>query len=211
MISTKEMAYLEDMAEKKGISKLDLMENAGSGMFYEMKKNISLKGKKILVVCGSGNNGGDGFVLARLLMDNKYDVRVLFLGKEHKLKKESSKNYFLLKNKYPNIFEKSLEKGLASIEKADIIVDAMLGTGARGRIKEPYSTVISLINKAKKMENKKTIIAVDIPTGLDPDTGEILDKAVDPDLIFTFHDLKTGLSKLKKKAVVIDIGLKGIV
>ncbi len=198
MISTQEMRELEDLSEQKGISKLQLMESAGSGLYNEIKKKYDLNNKKILIVCGSGNNGGDGFVLARYLKQNNYDVNVLFLGKEEKLKKESGYNYYLLKDQFSDIFAEDY----SIINESDIIVDAMLGTGVQGKIREPFSEVIDLIN-----QSNKTILAVDIPTGLNPDTSEILDKVVNADIIYAFHDIKTGLENLKEKVIVVDIGL----
>ena len=198
MISTQEMRELEDLSEQKGISKLQLMESAGSGLYNEIKKKYDLNNKKILIVCGSGNNGGDGFVLARYLKQNNYDVNVLFLGKEEKLKKESGYNYYLLKDQFSDIFAEDY----SIINESDIIVDAMLGTGVQGKIREPFSEVIDLIN-----QSNKTILAVDIPTGLNPDTSEILDKVVNADIIYAFHDIKTGLENLNEKVIVVDIGL----
>lgn len=192
MITTAEMKKLEDLSEKYGVSKLKLMENAGYGLYKEIKK---YKNKKILIVCGSGNNGGDGLVLARYLYIAGFDVKVLMLGT--KFKKESGFNFQLLKQINENIFTE--DKNL--IDSYDVIVDAMLGTGVKGEIKEPYSSVIDMINNSKK-----TIIAVDIPTGLHPDTGEA-DKIVKADIIFTFHDNKPGLEKFKDKVKIIDIGI----
>ena len=198
MISTSKMRELEDLSEKNGISKLQLMKNAGLGLYNEINKQFDLSDKKILIVCGSGNNGGDGFVLARYLKINGNEVKVLFLGKENKLKKESGYNYNLLKENLTDV----LAEDYSLIENSDIIIDAMLGTGVQGKIREPFSTVIDLINNSKKF-----VIVVDIPTGLNPDTGEILDKAVNADIIYTFHDIKTGLKSYKEKVVVVDIGL----
>ena len=199
MISTEDMRKLEDLSEENGVSKLQLMENAGFGLYNEIKKKYDLNNKKILVLCGSGNNGGDGFVLARYLKQNNHDVNVLFLGKEEKLKKDSGYNYYLLKDQFLDVFVEDY----SYIDDTDIIVDAMLGTGVQGKIREPFSKVIDLINYSQKK-----IIAVDIPTGLNPDTGEIIDKVVNADIIYTFHDIKTGLKVLKEKVIVIDIGIK---
>ena len=78
----------------------------------------------------------------------------------------------------------------------------MLGIGASGELKEPIRSTVDLINDSKAFK-----IAVDIPTGLNPDTGEIIDRSINADLIITFHDIKPGLGKLKDKAVVVDIGI----
>jgi NAD(P)H-hydrate epimerase len=201
MITSQEMKKLENLSEKQGISKLKLMENAGYGFFKEIEKKVDLEKKKILVLCGSGNNGGDGFVIARYLNENEYDVKVLFIGKKEKLKKESEYNYFRLKESCNDVFHKGKNyKNI--ISSADVIIDAMLGTGIKGKLREPYSSIVDLINNS----NTK-VIAVDIPTGLDPNTGKVLDKSIDVNLIITFHDIKTGLMKFKDKVVVVDIGI----
>ncbi|MBN2423113.1 NAD(P)H-hydrate epimerase [Candidatus Woesearchaeota archaeon] len=201
MLTTEEMKKLEDLSEKHGVSKLKLMENAGQGLFAELKKRFDLENKKILVICGSGNNGGDGFVAAKYLYREGFDVNVLFLGKEDKLKKESGFNYYRLREICNEIFYKE-EKYENIISSSDIIIDAMLGTGVAGRIRKPYSSVIDLINNSKAR-----VISVDIPTGLNPDTGEIHDKMCRFDLIITFHDIKPGLEKYKKDVVIVDIGI----
>ena len=78
----------------------------------------------------------------------------------------------------------------------------MLGTGVEGKIKEPISSMIDKINSSGK-----TVIAVDIPTGLNPDTGQIFDKVVNSEIIYTFHDIKPGLMKFKEKVKIVDIGI----
>jgi hydroxyethylthiazole kinase-like uncharacterized protein yjeF len=199
MISTKEMTKLENQSVEKGISKLKLMENAGYGLYQNLKHDFELDNKIILIICGHGNNGGDGFVLARYLIENQYNVKILFLGDENKLKKESKYNYFMLQDKYSKYFTRLTN----NIDTSEIIVDAMLGTGVNGKIREPYSSVIDLINKTNAIK-----ITVDIPTGLNPDTGKILDKVVNSDKIYTFHDAKLGLKDYMDKVIIVDIGIK---
>ena len=84
----------------------------------------------------------------------------------------------------------------------DIIVDAILGIGIKGRLNREISAIVDDINSSKASK-----VSVDIPTGIDPDTGEIVDKCVSADLIVTFHDMKKGLEQFKDKVVVADIGL----
>ncbi|MBD3202931.1 NAD(P)H-hydrate epimerase [Candidatus Woesearchaeota archaeon] len=200
MITTNQMRKLEDLSEKHGVSKLVLMENAGRGVYEKINEKYDLENKSVLVVCGSGNNGGDGFVIARYLKKNKFNVKVLFLGDENKLRKESGYNYFRFREKYNDFFNTKNFKKL--IDSADIIVDAMIGFGISGKLREPYSSVIDLINKDNSIK-----LCVDIPTGIDPDSGKINDKFVSPDLIYTFHDIKPGLQKFSDKVVVVDIGI----
>ncbi|MFC1800736.1 NAD(P)H-hydrate epimerase, partial [Nanoarchaeota archaeon] len=120
MISIKDMIALEDASELAGISKLQLMENAGKGIFNFLNKKFNLKDKKVLIFCGQGNNAGDGFVAARYL-SKVCDVSILFLGKEARLRKEGKANFEKIKNKIKLI--KNPENNY------NIIIDAMLGTG----------------------------------------------------------------------------------
>jgi hydroxyethylthiazole kinase-like uncharacterized protein yjeF len=196
MITVDEMRHLEELSVEHGVTKLQLMENAGFGLNNYLKRDFSLSGKKILIICGSGNNGGDGFVLARYLLQEKFDVNVYFVGSVDKLKKESGYNYFILKDKFNEAF-------VNRFIDADIYVDAMLGTGVEGPIREPVSSLIDKINASGKI-----IISVDIPTGVNPDTGQILDKVVVADKIYTFHDIKMGLAKFQDKVTVIHIGIR---
>jgi hydroxyethylthiazole kinase-like uncharacterized protein yjeF len=197
MITSEKMRELEDLSEEKGISKLMLMQNAGRKLFEIISRKYDIKNKKTLVISNHGNNGGDGFVLANLMRQNNYDVKVYFFGKKEKLKKESGYNFLLLKDRFPDIFTEEPD-----ITEYDIIVDALFGTGITGKIREPYSSLIDNINSSGKI-----IVSVDIPSGMDPDTG-IYDKCVDAELVVTFHDIKQGMMKIQEKTVIADIGIE---
>ena len=190
------MRELENLSEENGISKLMLMQNAGIKLFETINKKYNLKNKKTLVICNHGNNGGDGFVLANLMKQNNLDVKVYFIGKKEKLKRESGFNFLLLKDRFSEVFIENPD-----FKNYDIIVDAIFGTGISGEIKEPYSSVIDKINSSGK-----TVISVDIPSGMDPDTG-VYTKCVNADLVITFHDIKQGMMKIKEKTIIVDIGL----
>lgn len=196
MITTQEMRKLEDNC---GIPKIKLMEYAGKGVYEILKKKFVLKNKKILVVAYHGNNGGDGFVAARYLCENA-GVDVLFLGDESKLKKEALLNYKKIVNN-PKIQLLDIED--VDFDGYDTIIDAILGIGIEGELRDGIANTIDNLNKSGAFK-----VAVDVPTGLNPDTGEIIDKAVDADLIITFHDMKKGLEKYKNKVVIVDIGIK---
>src|SRR3989344_5509744 len=142
MISTHEMKALEDNC---GIPKAILMENAGRAVYGVLKEKFSLKDKKILVVSYHGNNGGDGFVAARYLCDDA-EVDVLFVGDEKKLKAETLANFKKIENN-----EKIQILSLEAVDFSDydIIIDAIIGTGIRGEIKDPLATLITNLNKAK--------------------------------------------------------------
>jgi|SRR3989338_5636255 len=196
MITTEEMKQLEDNC---GIPKIALMENAGRGIYKILKERMDLKNKKILIICYHGNNGGDGFVAARYLCEES-DVTILFIGDEARMKKEAMISY-------KRIIKSELIQFLTNAEDVDvddfdIIIDAILGTGVIGKLKEPIAAIIYNINNSKAFK-----VSVDIPTGIDPDTGVVAEKVVNADLIISLHDIKAGLKELKGKVVVADIGI----
>lgn len=190
-ISSSQMRSLEENAEKRGISRLELMENAGkkcAEVISTLKPN-----SKILILCGKGNNGGDGLVCARYLAD-KHNVSVYLVGEIEK--PEAKKNLERLKGTNVKIVDK-IE------DKYDIFVDALLGIGAKGRLRGEIKKCVKKINKLNGIK-----VSLDIPTGMDPDTGEICDIAVKPDLTITFHRAKKGMEKGGcGKIIVLDIGI----
>jgi len=199
MISTEDMKQLEDNC---GISKLQLMENAGKGIYTTLKEKFpNIKDKRILIVTYHGNNGGDGFVAARHLCEQA-ETDVLFIGDETKFKEEAKINFKRIEEN--NKIQLLVEQDQTDFNDYDIIIDALLGTGTSGDIKEPIASVIDEINESSAFK-----VAVDVPTGINPDTSEVANKAVNPDLIITFHDIKKGLEKFKDKTVIVDIGIKG--
>ncbi|MEA2037791.1 MAG: NAD(P)H-hydrate epimerase [Nanoarchaeota archaeon] len=197
MISAEDIKSVE---ENSGISKLTLMENAGRGVYGVIKEKFpELKGKRILVVCHHGNNGGDGFVVARYLADES-ETDILFVGDEGKFKEEAKTNFKRIeKNERIQLL---VDYEAIDFNDYDVIIDAILGIGILGELKEPIKSVIGLVNSSTAFK-----IAVDVPTGLNPDTGEVAEEMVNADIIATFHDVKKGLSKLKDKVVVVDIGI----
>ena len=195
MISSQDMRVLE---EKSGIPRSSLMENAGKAVYQTLKQRFDLKDKRILVVCYHGNNGGDGFAAARYLCDDA-ETDILFIGDENKLKKESMANFRRLERNEKVQF---LVDDEVNFDDYDIILDAILGIGIHGRLNREISAVIDDINNSKAHK-----VSIDIPTGIDPDTGDVVDKCVNADLIITFHDIKKCLEKLEEKTVVADIGL----
>lgn len=199
MISTQEMKQLEDNC---GISKLQLMENAGKGIYKTLKERFpNLKDKRILVVAYHGNNGGDGFVAARYLCEEA-ETDILFIGDEEKFKEEAKINFKRMENNERIQLLIDLEQ--TDFEDYDIVIDAILGAGTSGEIKESIASVIDEINNSTAFK-----VAVDIPSGINPDTGESANKAINADLIITFHDIKQGLEKFKDKTIIVDIGIKG--
>ncbi len=198
MLSGTEIKVLDKNAEYHGVPTHILMENAGKGVADFIKKKLKIKNKDILIFCGIGNNGGDGFVTARYLAENN-NVTIFLVGKENDIKTDISKNNFKklkkMKNKIYDI--NSLKLADKFLLKNNIIVDSILGIGLEGNLREPYLSLVKKINKVKK-----TIISVDVPTGLG------CDFAIKPDYTVTFHDIKSGMNeKNSGKIIVVDIGI----
>ncbi|MCP4763193.1 MAG: NAD(P)H-hydrate dehydratase [archaeon] len=197
-----------------------LMECAGFSSANTIIKKYSLKKKdKVLILCGAGNNGGDGFVIARHLAANMIDVNIIFVGNPKDIRtKHSLLNWKILSNLYLHItkiiikdssFFKEIGKKLPDdIMDPNIVVDCLLGTGIKGKIREPIKSAILLINDLKKMGKK--IVSIDVPSGLNPDDGSIPDICVNPDLLITFHREKIGFKKSTLKIPEIIINSIGI-
>ena len=207
------MKLLEDMAEEIGISKLVLMENAGLQLANVIQKQYSKnKSKNILIVCGSGNNGGDGLVCARHLIQFADEITICLLNINGKLKtNEVKKNWNLIRGikkiKKMEIFQnKNFTKEFENeINKSDIIIDALFGTGLHGKLNNQVAFVMNQINKSEK-----SIVAVDIPSGLNPLDGSIANDVIIAELTVTFHKSKTGLlqrEEITGEIITADIGI----
>jgi len=137
-----------------------------------------------------GNNGGDALVVARHLAGFGCKPDVILLGSPDKIKTdEAISNWKILeKMDSVNLIITSDSKQITL--DAEIIVDGILGTGVSGSIREPYASAIDVINKSSAFK-----LAVDIPSGLDPDTGKVADKCVKADVTITYHKMKIGMPK----------------
>ncbi|MEM1578434.1 MAG: NAD(P)H-hydrate dehydratase [Archaeoglobaceae archaeon] len=193
IITSRDMRVLDLNCKFFGLSGLQLAENAGRSVAEEIIKRFS--GKKVAIFAGTGNNGADGFVCARHL--NGFEVEIFLVSKE--IKSEIGRiNLEILKKADYKIYDH-----IRNI-KTDILIDAMLGTGLKGRPRENYAEAIEIANSIKAFK-----IAVDVPSGLNSDTGEyeIVFKA---DLTITFHKMKPGILKAREvcgEVVVKDIGI----
>ena len=208
-MNPRDMMVLDANAEALGIPRHSLMESAGKCLAYKL---IHLtKPCKVSIFCGTGGNGGDGFVAARYLINKGFEVEIVFIGHPSRIKSEETRmNWdiigkiepFSLNLKISTIKDSSDLK----VTDSEFIIDALLGTGTQGKLREPVSSAVDVINKSKGVK-----IAVDIPSGLDPLTGKVYDKAVQADYTVTFHQEKTGLKDAKKEYVgeiyVCDIGI----
>ncbi|MFQ6073526.1 MAG: NAD(P)H-hydrate epimerase, partial [Methanosarcinales archaeon] len=204
-ITSKEMNAIDLNCEYFGLSRLQLMENAGAQIATEIKRRFSSP-KKITIIAGRGNNGGDAFVAARHLKD--FDVEVILLGSSKDIKTEQAKiNWNILKNIGSITLREIRDSNDLSTINSDIIIDAIFGTGIRGVIRSPESEAIDLINNSKSF-----IVSVDVPSGFDPDGIQVPNKAVHSDLTVTFHKTKVGLTKdlakeYTKEISVVEIGI----
>lgn len=205
-ISSREMRAVETNAEYFGVSLLQLMENAGRDIAQEILKRYP-NTKNVAFFCGLGGNGGDGFVAARHLLTQGYPVTIVLAGKSKDINHPAAvQNWNALKPVMGNmqVFEVSDSSAIPKVE-ADIVVDALLGTGTKGKLKAPIQQMVEYINTLKGFK-----IAVDVPTGIDSDTGEVLGVAVKADLTVTFYKFKEGLEKAKRYVGVLEVAEIGL-
>ncbi len=171
-----------------GISDDILMENAGQAVYFVILKEFGIKNKKFAVFCGGGNNGGDGFVVARKIHSNGGEAKVLLLDDETKFKGIAKRNFEIVSKMPIEISKVSSNESIrAAIHNSDAIVDAIFGTGLTKKVSGTYKDVIQMIN-----ESEKTVFSVDIPSGINGDTGEAMGIAVKANYTITFGLPKIG-------------------
>jgi NAD(P)H-hydrate epimerase len=171
--------------EEYGMSELVLMENAGRGCADKLCE-LGIVGK-VVIVCGKGNNGGDGLVIARHLDARGHSVRVMLAGKPDELQGYAAVNYVVLNGAGIPIV--GIERLMKELPGANWIVDALLGTGASGNPRSPISGVIEQLNDANARK-----LAVDLPSGLDCDSGIPGTPAFRADHTCTFVAPKVGFA-----------------
>ncbi|WP_292609795.1 NAD(P)H-hydrate dehydratase [Methanobrevibacter sp. UBA188] len=214
-----DMMVTDYNCEYLGLSRLCLMESAGKSLAEEVGKiavYTFAKPVKVVIFTGSGGNGGDGFVAARYLLNRGYDVDIYML-KENIRSDDAKTNLEILENMKPrlsrlNIYNLKTLEDINSCEVAQskdsefVIVDGLLGTGIHGKLQTNIKRAIEIIN-----ESNGITISVDVPSGMDPLTGEINDLAVVPDYTISFHKIKTGVrdadEELVGGLVTADIGI----
>lgn len=211
IVTTAEIQKLDRLAIRDyGIPSLVLMENAGRSVAAAVQALV--KGKlttRVTIVCGTGNNGGDGFVAARRLWNAGIPVSVFLVGSPRQLKNDAAVNYRILKRcGYAVAVVNSSSVVLKnSLRRSGVIVDALFGVGLNRTIREPVLGIIQLINAAKAV-----VVAVDVPSGLDATTGKIWGTAVKADATITFTFAKKGFFvreglRYTGKIRVVDIGI----
>ncbi|MDI6781216.1 MAG: NAD(P)H-hydrate dehydratase [bacterium] len=176
-----------------GISGAILMENAGIQAFLSIKEYLQqVEGKKIAVLCGSGNNGGDGFVVARHLFNHGARVKIYLLVPEERIKGDALINLKAARQFGVPIqvigSEDELNAVTLELKHAGLIIDALLGTGASGEVKGLFALIIDIVNTLDI-----PVAAIDIPSGLDADTGMSLGHTVQAAMTITFGLPKLGL------------------
>ena len=191
-ISVDDMYKIENKGHEMGFLKKFMMENAGAASVKRLAEKLeNLQSKQILIFVGLGNNGGDGLVMARHLAGYDAKVTVMLLGTPDKIKTEESNwNWSILK-KMPSI-QLLTGNSIHFDFNPDIIIDSILGTGISGDIKEPYASAINYINETNSYK-----FAVDVPSGLDPQTGDTANICTKCDMTVTFHKMKKGIPKRK--------------
>jgi NAD(P)H-hydrate epimerase len=199
MITPERMAAVDENAAALGVPRKQLMESSGNAVAAAVRR-VADPGAAVALVCGRGNNGGDAFAAARFLDD--YDATVHLLGRPETIATEIAReNWDALERAAMDARvvrdSRDLELG-----EPDVVVDAMLGTGVTGALREPERSAAAAVNDADA-----TVVAVDVPSGVDAATGEAAGVAVDADHVVTFHDEKPGLAALDAAVTVADIGI----
>ena len=185
---------IEENGHQMGFLRKFMMENAGAVSVKRLIEKFGyITSKNILVFAGLGNNGGDGLVIARHLAGYGSSVTVFLLGKSDNIRSEECSWNWNLLEKMESV--KLLTDGNfdhLNNSEFDVIIDGILGTGISGEIREPQASAITFINKSNAFK-----LAVDVPSGVDPDTGNKNSPHVVVDITITFHRMKVGMPKAK--------------
>ena len=197
-----------------GMCGLVLMENAGRGV-ADLVERLGLKRtSRIAICCGKGNNGGDGFVLARHLLVRNYLPTVLLFADPTELTGDALANYRILQSLgFPVLLssDAAMTEVFGQLSGDDWIVDALLGTGAKGNPRPPIDEIICRMNQ-ERQRSKCRMLAVDVPSGWDADAGHETDPTIHATETATFFSMKNGFDCLAAKKYcgtvhVLDIGI----
>jgi NAD(P)H-hydrate epimerase len=217
VVSSEQMREVDRRSiEDIGIPGVVLMENAGLQVVEKIRKffNGELP-QHVLIVCGRGNNGGDGFVVARHLTNKGVDVTVILLGESGMLRGDAQTNWKICVESGVNIIELTGDQVYTQLfdymVDSDVIVDAIFGTGLSSAAKGIYEEVINIID-----ESEIPVISVDIPSGLSSDTGALIGSAIQADMTVTFGLPKVGTILYPGAGYcgdleIVDIGIPPIV
>ena len=214
ILTTSEMREADRLTtERFGISSGALMENAGTAVAQFLAANVGpIERQRIVVLCGKGNNGGDGFVTARKMREMGASPLVFLFGDSTELGGDAAENFNRLHSIHlapkPILNPADWNEARNSLAPADIIVDALLGTGLRGRVEGLMAQAIEDVNRR---DFRQMVIAVDIPSGISGDSGEFSGPAIFADCTITFTAPKVGMllapaSRCVGRLRVSDIG-----
>jgi len=202
MLTADRMAAVDANAAALGVPRKQLMESSGNAVARVVRDHVDPDGRVVLI-CGRGNNGGDAVVAARFLA--AYATETVLLGKPDQIRTEIARENWaaLQEAELPTtVAGDTTDIDALDLDDADLLVDAMLGTGVTGALREPEASAARAINAADTQ-----VISVDVPSGIDADTGTAAGVAVDADHVVTFHDTKPGLADLDTELTVADIGI----
>ncbi|AQT69536.1 Nicotinamide nucleotide repair protein [Anaerohalosphaera lusitana] len=215
VLSREEVRKFDEWAiEQIGVPSCVLMENAGRGCAEVILEHLGdVENPKVCIFAGIGNNGGDGFVIARHLADAGCDVKVVTCGDQSKIKGDAKTNLDIVCKMEIGVFQ--LDMGLYGLDKrvehfakdSDIIVDALFGTGLKGALRGNYPELIDDINKLGK-----SVVAVDIPSGLNCNKGVPTEKqlAIKANFTVTFAAAKRGFTSTASREYTGDVYVAGI-
>ena len=206
IVTAAQMKEIEQAGNTHGLSYLQMMENAGMAAYTELQKQFLQPGR-LLVVCGKGNNGGDGFVMARAAAKDGWDVTVLLAEGELKTA-DAITNFERLHSLSVSICTNCTA---LEAQNFDLVVDALYGTGFHGALRPSGLAACGLMNHLHR--NGAFVLAVDLPSGINTDTGEIAEGAVHADLTVTFDSCKPlhvagSSASLCGKIICADIGIQ---
>ena len=195
-----------------GIPGMVLMENAGRGCAELIREKLKDPVRpKVCVFCGTGNNGGDGYVIARHLMNDRFEVTTVVCGEPDKIKGDARTNLAILERMSGRIewldpADADLAEKVHSLTSgAALMVDGLFGTGLRGPLSDPYKRLIETLNACGG-----PILAIDIPSGLDCDSGEPLGAAIQAAWTVTFVAVKKGFTRARAQQYTGDIFVASI-
>jgi len=199
MMHVVDQAVLDENAAALEVPRKQLMESSGNAVARVVREYAD-PGDSVAVVAGRGNNGGDGFVAARFLPAP--DVVVHLLGRAETITTDIARENWDALQRAEIDAREVRDSTALDLDDPDVIVDAMLGTGVTGALREPEATAAERIDAADA-----TVVSVDIPSGVNADTGEAAGTAVDADHVVTFHETKPGLAEVDAAVTVADIGI----
>ncbi len=215
VLSPQEMKYFDKVAQEQyGIEPIILMENAGKKCAEIIEMDILEEDDSIAVFCGTGNNGGDGMVITRWLHNHGFDVCCFIIGNTERFSTLAMKNHDILKKMHCQIeyiaSEDDLQKTVDQFNDFSVIIDALFGVGLKGKVTEYRKNLIEIINELNEFT-----VAIDIPSGLDAESGNVANVAVHADVTITMANMKYGHllypgRDLCGEVYIVDIGIPDI-